>query len=283
MAAPTPDQPRRSEKGVTDGTRTQFASRERTDFDAPLNAGLIHDHQSADEILDGMRGYEQRQLARHTTDLDKLHILAWSSEWHVADVAINRPDTREDTLISIIDHGTRPHRLLVADTDPIRPRVARLLADVDDGAVRAAVAENHSTPAEVLVFLAEDPNALVAAAAGGNPFTPANTLTELAGEDDDVICTAVAANPATPVPVLEKLIRSRYPRVVAAAALNPLLPPRLQLELAGSSEPQVLIALSRRPNLHHSTHRDLLGPQSDETVRAAVDSIEFPWRETRRR
>jgi hypothetical protein len=275
------DQPRRADHGVTDGTRTQFASRNRSDAETPL-ADAVHDVETADAQLAGMTDFDVRQLARTSDDPETLHLVAWSSVRSADAIAISRPRISDVTLISIATHGTLRKRLLVADLDPARSGIARLLADDEHASVRAAVAANWSVPADVLTYLAEDPNTLVAAAAAGNPRTPVDALLDLAKEDDGLICRAVAANPSTPLEVLETLSHSRYSEVVAAVAGNPMLPPTLQREIAYLGDPQALIALAHRPNLHHAAYEDLLHGMSDESVRAAVDQMPRVWDHPRR-
>ena len=64
--------------------------------------------------------------------------------------------------------------------------------------VRANVAENPSTPADVLTELAKDSDWCVRRYAAGNPNTPVDVLTELAKDSDCDVRRNAAGNPNMP-------------------------------------------------------------------------------------
>ena len=64
-----------------------------------------------------------------------------------------------------------------------------------DWEVRAKVAENPNTPADVLTELAKDRDCDVRCFVARNPNTPADVLTELAKDSDYIVRYLVARDP----------------------------------------------------------------------------------------
>ena len=117
-----------------------------------------------------------------------------------------------------------------------------------DWEVRAKVAENPNTPADVLTELAKDSDWHVRSNAAGNPATPADVLTELAKDSDWHVRRSAAGNPATPADVLTELAKDSDWHVRISVAGNPNTPADVLTELAKDSDCVVRSNAARNPN-----------------------------------
>ena len=129
--------------------------------------------------------------------------------------------------------------------------------------VRTAVASNPNTPANVLRQLAGDQETYVRYNVADNPNTPADALAELADDKDDKIWnirTRVAENPNTPVNVLRQLAKdTRYVRMNVAKNTN--TPDDVLRQLANDGEWTVRCKVANNPN----TPADVLSQLADDT------------------
>ena len=115
--------------------------------------------------------------------------------------------------------------------------------------VRVSVAENPSTPVDVLTELAKDRDWYIRSYAAGNPNTPVDVLTELAKDSDCDVRRYAAGNPNTPVDVLTELAKDSYWCVRRYAAGNPNTPVDVLTELAKDNNCDVRRNAARNPNM----------------------------------
>lgn len=85
-----------------------------------------------------------------------------------------------------------------------RLKISGLLKRVDQNCKRM-IANNTSTPKEVLQILADENDLNILAEVALNPSTPASVLEEFSKSDHGYIQECVGRNPSTPVEVLEQL------------------------------------------------------------------------------
>lgn len=84
--------------------------------------------------------------------------------------------------------------------------------------VRMRVAENSSTPADVLTGLAGDGSAEVRIAVAANSKTPLSTVLDLAMDDDEYVRIGLAQEVSTPVAVLSLLEQDDNPYIAIEAS-----------------------------------------------------------------
>jgi hypothetical protein len=104
------------------------------------------------------------------------------------------------------------------------------LARHKDWGIRSFVAQNPSTPANLLEQLAQDEEKGVRGSVARNPNAPANVLEQLAQDRDNDVRKNVARNPNTPVKVLEQLAQDKDHHVRGFVAQNPNAPVNFFLE-----------------------------------------------------
>ena len=115
--------------------------------------------------------------------------------------------------------------------------------------VRVSVAENPSTPVDVLTELAKDRDWYIRSYAACNPNMLVDVLTELAKDSDWYIRRYAAGNPNTPVDVLTELAKDSYWCVRRYAAGNPNTPVDVLTELAKDNNCDVRRNAARNPNM----------------------------------
>lgn len=94
----------------------------------------------------------------------------------------------------------------------------RELASSSHHRVRMRVAENSSTPADVLTRLARDSSAEVRIAVAANSKTPLSTVLDLATDDDEYVRIGLAQEVSTPVAVLSLLEQDENPYIAVEAS-----------------------------------------------------------------
>lgn len=129
-------------------------------------------------------------------------------------------DTMVELLCDIaqnpVDMGAR---WAVAKNPHSPVEVLKLLAKDDVNLVRALVATNPSTPADVLEKFFSDEK-IVRDGLSGNPSTPAKLLKVLADDNDKMVRMRLAENSNAPEEVLQSLLNDNDPDVAKAAEVN---------------------------------------------------------------
>jgi hypothetical protein len=115
-------------------------------------------------------------------------------------------------------------------------------AESDDESIRVLVANNKSTPSNLLVKLSSDENVDVRINVAKNVNTPQDVLTKLSSDDDNHVRKAVAENVKTPVEVLSKLSSDIDKNVRARVAHNVNIPPEALVKL--SSDKKILVRIN---------------------------------------
>lgn len=132
-------------------------------------------------------------------------------------------------------------------TDFPIPTATLLQVALDENVnIRHLLAENETTPGEVLHLLAEDGEPYIVATIARNPATPGAVLTQLAESERKIALDDIAANPSTPPATLISLAR-QAPRLSMQCnlACNSACPPELLEELAQHPEYDVRCAVAR--------------------------------------
>ena len=93
------------------------------------------------------------------------------------------------------------------------------------------LAENPSTPVDVLRKLAKDTYEAVRWTVASNSNTPADVLQELAKDNSYTVRAIVADNPSTPENVLRALVKDKGWRIRTAVAENPKAPSNILVML----------------------------------------------------
>ena len=129
-----------------------------------------------------------------------------------------------EVLVRVIRAGKGGSRIAIAE-DPTTPRdvLAELAVDTPED-VRTKVAGNPSTPAATLADLAKDESARVCRQAAANPSTPVAALVNLSTHYDQFVRAEVVDNPSTPVSALRSLSRDDQPIIRMKVAQNPKVP-----------------------------------------------------------
>jgi hypothetical protein len=124
------------------------------------------------------------------------------------------------------------------------------------GVCRVRVAENPSTPPEVLAQLALSPFIDIIWEIAGNPNTPPDAL-ERHSQNRNVVMTnirtRVAENPNTLTSTLERLARDEYPSVRLRVALSDHTPLAVLELLLGDSNREVAAAAAFHPAMPASS------------------------------
>ena len=130
------------------------------------------------------------------------------------------------------------------DSQNASPEMFEELAEDKDWEVREGVANNPSTPVEVLMKLAEDKNGNVRYELARNPNACVEILRKLADDKDwDVRCQ-VAHNRSTPAEILMKLADDKDLNVRYEVAMNPNTPAEVLMKLAEDKEWDVRIGVA---------------------------------------
>jgi hypothetical protein len=154
---------------------------------------------------------------------------------------------------------------LIIDKEPSSQVWIKLSEDevVD---IRKTVANNPSTPPEVLVKLSGDKEYLVREEVAANPSTPPEVLVKLSEEEKAGVLRAVAYNPSTPPEVLVKLSGDKSPSVRRRVANNRSTPPEALAKLSGDELYDILIKVSKNPKTPPEALAKLAStPQPDYT------------------
>ena len=97
------------------------------------------------------------------------------------------------------------------------PAILRRFAESPSQRVRLRVAENQSTPAELLEKLSQDPDPDVRLAVGANPRAPVDITYALAFDADPTVRYGLAEDASLPPGVLRILCRDQNPYVACRA------------------------------------------------------------------
>lgn len=150
-----------------------------------------------------------------------------------------------ERILAARDRKPHPADRLRAAADPeTSPEALRELArDASSASLRAGLAANPSTPADVLLGLAGDEDIGVRIRVAKNPNTPAEALVRMARDRDVDVRWRVAAHRSTPPAQLRRLSWDRNGRVQVSLLHNPHTPievqPRLLRRIVKQKEPSI--------------------------------------------
>jgi len=111
-------------------------------------------------------------------------------------------------IISPEKYITRDEKFELAQNPSTPPEILAELAKDKDEFVRINVAGNPETPPEILVELAKDIDKYVRIRVAYNPNTPPESLVELAKDEDEEVRLYIKRNPSTPPETLAELSKN---------------------------------------------------------------------------
>lgn len=163
-----------------------------------------------------------------------------------------------DTLAPVADGaGSLLLRALALRHDLAPARAASLAAD-ERAWVRHGLAQNETSPPDLLLALAKDSSAAVRAAVADNPYAPEAALLALVADENGDVAARAARNPAAPWEARDLALRSGVPGRCAALALHPGLSAMDLDILSYFPDEEVLRRVARHPNTGQRTLRRLL-------------------------
>ena len=217
----------------------------------------------------------RREVAKHpSTPVAVLETLANDQDYAVRGRVAKNLSTRASVLEALAkDQDSSSVWREVAQNPSTPVVVLEALAKDTNNNVRAGVARNPSTPAQLketlLEALAKEEGSWVRQEVADNPSTPVAVLEALAKDKDSDVRVRVARNPSTQAPVLERLAAGRSPVVAVAALENPNTPLPAVIKQLSSKTKAVRVALAahahRSPEIWRTLWRD-----ADQAVRLAV-------------
>lgn len=192
-------------------------------------------------------------------------------------------------------HPSRWHRERIAHSPYLSEESIRILANDENDGVRGAIAENRSTPSEILNRLSTDKDRIVRLNVSRhtnapsdalinlvtdqewgvrknlaqNLNTPVDVLIRLAKDQDWRVRTGIAENPNTPVETLVQLIEDADNSVRMKVAANSNLPSDLLVSLAKSKDDLLRYGVARNQN----TPTDVLVKLANNEDRSVLSSV----------
>jgi hypothetical protein len=157
----------------------------------------------------------------------------------------------------------------LAENRSTPPEVLTQLSKDEDPNVRYGVAYNPNTPPEVLTQLSKDKDSDIRWNVAHNPNTPPEVLTQLSKDKDEEVRWAVAGISKTPPEVLTQLSKDNDPNIRLNVAHNLNTPPEVLTQLSKDRDSDIRYHVAR----NHKTPPEALTQLSkdkDEDVRRAV-------------
>jgi hypothetical protein len=161
------------------------------------------------------------------------------------------------------------HKREIADNPSTPADMLTQLATDKDGWVRQRVAQNPSTPVNILVQLAADEDRDVRLCVVGNPSTPADALALLWADTDKHVRWGVARHPSTPADVLAQLATDTDRDVRLRVAVNPSTPSEALAVLWADTDDAVRQAVDRVLSTRANTRK----PADNRTVLNQTDFV----------
>ena len=124
------------------------------------------------------------------------------------------------------------------------------ISNDEDYYIRKLVAENPSTPSEVLLKIVQNrgENFKIRLFAMKNPSMPIESLVKLADSQLAGFRSAVALNPSTPPEVLSRLSGDEHGTIKNSVALNPSTPPEVLAKLADNEDTDIVLRVAQNPS-----------------------------------
>ena len=165
------------------------------------------------------------------------------------------PENESSVFEADVKHRNTPVEMLpqlarrnVANNPSTPVQILEMLATDKNAEVRYDVAKNPNTPVNILIQLSTDSKAWVRYDVAKNPNTPTNILSQLATDNDIGVRRNVAANPNTPIEILSKLATDNNHGVRYSIAANPNTPVEILVELATDHHSYVRQYIATNPN-----------------------------------
>lgn len=181
------------------------------------------------------------------------------------------PNTPESTLELLAKDPNENIRRLVACNPSITLSVIQILLQ-DDSAdwVRGDVAENPSTPIDILNTLANDSSIYVQSHVARNPNATESILRTLSESHNGGVRVEVAENPSTPWDVLVKLGQDEIFAVRRATYVDY----RVEVGFAGIIGASEFIEMQARPEVTKEELQDMLSEDYDSDLMDLLDDSE---------
>jgi hypothetical protein len=224
---------------------------------AAWRSGLLDDPHLTSRLLRGASRAPIRTLPDPMLEPLLSHV-AWLSRNGV-DVDIEAVLTGLADPMTYLDAGAK---LPLAENPSTPPDVLAALSADEGWEVRQGVAKNPSAPPDVLAALSADENYCVRQGVAENPSTPPYVLASLSADEDNSVRGRVARNPSTPPDVLAALSADEGWEVRAGVARNP------------STPPDVLAALSADEYYYYVRQDVAKNPSTPPDVLAALSADE---------
>lgn len=162
-----------------------------------------------------------------------------------------------------------PEEHLIIETAALEPRLPRFYS------IRWFVAQNPSTPAEVLATLVTDPDDTVRRAAAQNPAMSPTVLDNLTGNSE--LKWYAATNPSIPVATLARLALSEDGGLRHAVAKNVSTPISVLVKLAEDPSPYISKSVAQNASTPITILLKLMTPSLER------DCFEMEWRQLKGR